>query len=96
MDLNCCRAQEQMPSLSWDRVKQGFVALEKLYGSTNQQLNAFAFMAVRHGDSETARQIFTRIGDNWDEDVWGGKDRFERSKITLSLLPKNEGIDAAP
>ena len=89
-NLNCCRVKAQMPNLSWDRVKQGFAALEKLYGSTNQQLNAFAFMAVRQGDSETAQQLFTRIGDNWDEFVWGSKDKFERSKATLSLAPKND------
>jgi hypothetical protein len=89
-DLNCCRAQQQMPDLSWDRIKRGFAALEKLYGSTNQQLNAFAFMAVRQGDSETAQQLFTRIGDNSDEVVWGSKDKIERSKATLSLAPKND------
>ncbi|MGA8675286.1 MAG: DUF4034 domain-containing protein [Candidatus Acidiferrales bacterium] len=94
-DLNCCRAKEQMPNLSWERVKQGFAALEKLYGSTNQQLNAFAFMAVRQGDRETAQQLFTRIGDNWDEVVWGNKDKFERSKATLSLAPKNDVTAAA-
>ena len=85
MDLNCCRPTAWMPNVSWDRVKQGFAATEKLYGITNQQLNAFAFMAVRQGDSETAEQLFARIGDNWDQDVWGGKPRFDRSKATLSL-----------
>jgi hypothetical protein len=94
-NLNCCRPKAQMPNLSWDRVKQGFAALEKMYGSTNDQLNAFAFMAVRQGDSETAQQLFTRIGDNWDEDVWGSKDKFERSKATLSLAPKNDVTAAA-
>jgi hypothetical protein len=94
-DLNCCRAKAQMPNLSWDRVKQGFAALEKLYGSSNQELNAFAFMAVRQGDNETAQQLFTRIGDNWDEVVWGNKDKFERSKATLSLAPKEDVTAAA-
>jgi hypothetical protein len=96
MGLNCCRRKAQMPNLSWDRVKQGFAALEKLYGSTNEQLNAFAFMAVRQGDSETARELFARIGDNWDENVWSSKDRFERSKATLSLDGKNDVTGEAP
>lgn len=85
MNLNCCRERPQMPNLSWDRVKQGFAATEKLYGTTNQQLNGLAFMAVRQGDSETARQVFSRIGGNWNEYVWGNKDQFDRSKTTLSL-----------
>ena len=71
-----------------------FAALEELYGTTNYQLNAFAFMAVRQGDTETAQQMFTRIGDNWDADVWGTKDKFERSKTTLSLDRKNDVTDA--
>ena len=94
-NLNCCRPKAQMPNLSWDRVKQGFAALERLHGSTNDQVNAFAFMAVRQGDSETAQQLFARIGDNWDEDVWGSKDKFERSKATLSLAQKNDVTAAA-
>lgn len=77
---NCCKAREQMPNLSWDRVKQGFAALEKLYGSTNHDLNAIAFMAARQKDSEFAQQVFTRIGNNWDEPVWGSKVNFDKSK----------------
>jgi Domain of unknown function (DUF4034) len=92
--LNCCRQRQQMPDLSWDRVKQGFAALEKLYGTTNYQLNAYAFMAVRQGDTGSAQQLFTRIGDNWDADVWGTKDKFERTKMTLSLDRKNDVTDA--
>jgi hypothetical protein len=53
LDLNCCRPKQQMPSLSWERVKQGFATLEQLYGATNRQANALAFMAVRQGDTET-------------------------------------------
>jgi len=88
---NCCGVKGQLPNLSWDRVKAGFAALEQLYGSTNHQLNAVAFMAVRQGDSEFAQQIFGRIGDNWDEAVWGGKVRFDKSKASLTLSP-----DAGP
>lgn len=85
-----------MPNLSWERVKQGFATLDKLYGSTSQQRNALAFMAVRQGDSVTAQQLFTRIGYHGDEYVWGSKDKFERSKATLSLAPKNDVTAAAP
>jgi hypothetical protein len=82
---NCCKAKEQMPNLSWDRVKQGFAALEQLYGSTNHELNAIAFMATRQKDSEFAGQIFARIGDNWDEVVWRTKAKFDKSKASLTL-----------
>jgi len=82
---NCCKAKEQMPNLSWDRVKQGFTALEQLYGGTNHELNAIAFMAVRQKDSQFSQQIFARIGDNWDEEVWGGKVKFDKSKASFAL-----------
>lgn len=82
---NCCKAKQQMPNLSWDRVKQGFAALEQLYGSTNHELNAIAFMAARQKDGEFGRQIFTRIGDNWDEAVWGSKVKFDKSRVSLTL-----------
>jgi hypothetical protein len=85
LDVDCCRADPDMPGVSWDRVKQGFAALERLYGSTNRELNALAFMAVRQGDSEFAQQLFARIGDDWDQNVWRGKERFESSKSSLSL-----------
>jgi hypothetical protein len=84
-DANCCKSKQQMPGLSWGRVKQGFAAQEQLYGVTNRQLNAMAFMAVRQGDRNFAQEIFSRIGDNWDEAVWHSKQKFNESKTSLSL-----------
>ncbi|MGB9432312.1 MAG: DUF4034 domain-containing protein [Candidatus Acidiferrum sp.] len=84
---NCCKAKEQMPNLSWERIKQGFAALEQLYGSTNHELNAVAFMAARQKDNQFAQQIFTRIGENWDEVVWDNKAKFDKSKASLTLSP---------
>ncbi len=85
LDLNCCKPKAQMQNISWDRVKQGFAALEELYGSTNYEVNGLAYTAVRQGDRQFAQQLFTRIGDDWDEDVWHTKENFTRSKSTLSL-----------
>jgi len=85
LSLNCCKAKPQAPGVSWDRVKQGFASLERLYDGTNYERNALAFMAVREGDQEFAQQLFARIGDNWNQRVWGSKDKFESSKASLSL-----------
>jgi hypothetical protein len=84
LSLNCCKAKAQAPAISWDRVKQGFASLEQLYGATNFERNALAFMAVRQGDREFAQQLFARIGDNWNQRVWGSKDKFETSRSSLS------------
>ena len=62
--VNCCKAKEQAPNLSWSRVKEGFAALDELYGSTNHELNEMAFMAARQKDSEFVQQVFSRISDN--------------------------------
>ncbi|MGB6544499.1 MAG: DUF4034 domain-containing protein [Candidatus Acidiferrales bacterium] len=84
LSLNCCKNKAQAPAVSWDRVKQGFASLEQLYGSTNFERNAVAFMAVRQGDQAFAQQLFARIGDNWSERVWRTEERFENSKDSLS------------
>jgi hypothetical protein len=85
LSLNCCKTHPQAPAIAWDRVKQGFTSLQQLYGVTNYQRNALAFMAVRQQeDREFAQQLFARLGDNWSERVWRSKDKFDRSKASLS------------
>jgi len=91
VSLNCCRSHPQAPDISWDRVKQGFAALEQLYGSTNYQRNAMAFLAVQQGDQNFAQQLFARIGDDWSERVWRNKTKFENAKAALSLRPAAAG-----
>ena len=86
MSINCCGVRTFLPGFSWDRVKQGFASLEQLYGSTNQQRNAIAFVALRMGDKEFAQTMFARIGDDWTQSVWGHKESFDQSKASLTLV----------
>jgi hypothetical protein len=39
-----------------------------------------AYLALRAGDSETAQQLFARIGNDWDESVWRTKALFDASR----------------
>jgi hypothetical protein len=78
-ELNCCR-RTQAPALSWPRVRQGFAALDQLYGSTNHQRNVMAYLSLRAGDTETAQKLFARIRNDWDEDVWRSKALFDASR----------------
>jgi len=55
--------------VSWDRVKQGFIDRETLYGFSGRNLNAFCLLAAA-GDGETTKTLLARIGDAWDADVW--------------------------
>lgn len=82
--INCCRGT-QAPAMQWTRVRQGYFAVEQLYGTNNYQRNALAFLALRAGDQQTAQQAFAKIGDDWDQSVWRSKPRFDASRMGRSL-----------
>jgi hypothetical protein len=84
MMANCCR-MTQAPTMQWSRVRQGYLALERLYGTNLYERNAFAFLALRAGDTETAQAAFAKIGNDWDANVWGGKPRFDASRLGRPL-----------
>jgi hypothetical protein len=75
------------PTMSWTRIRQGYAAIQRLYGTNNFEMNAYAFLAMRAGDRETARQAFEKIGENWNADVWETKRRFESSRLFPYLKP---------
>jgi len=70
--LNCppCGTGSPGFKLSWPRVKDGYSAMERLYGTSNVKMNRFAFMAVKAGDQSTAKEIFSAIGEKWDRPTW--------------------------
>jgi len=68
------------PKLSWDKVKQGYAALEELYGGSLVKLNQYACLAVHAEDMALAQQLFARVGDRWDPHTWQSKAYFESSK----------------
>ncbi len=92
-DLNCCRST-QAPALSWPRVRQGFSAIDRLYGSTNRQRNVLAYLALRAGDAQAAQEAFAQIGDDWDEHVWRTKALFDASR-TGQVVGKTQPLRAA-
>lgn len=77
--VNCCRRM-QAPAMDEARVQRGFTALDQLYGSTNLERNEAAFLALRAGDTATAQELFTRIGNDWSAPVWRSKARFDASR----------------
>ncbi|MGB6310528.1 MAG: hypothetical protein WBF89_22325 [Steroidobacteraceae bacterium] len=92
--VNCC-GRTQAPAMSWPRVQEGFASIEQLYGSTNYQRNAMAYLALRAGDAATAKQLFARIGNDWDHDVWKTKARFDASR-TGEAIANIEPVGATP
>jgi hypothetical protein len=68
-------------SLSWPKIKEGYAALEHLYGTSNQKMNRFAFLTAKFGDKSAAKEVFARIGNSWDQGVWMDRKRFEAAKV---------------
>jgi hypothetical protein len=89
------------PHLSWDRIKRGFEAAEKDYGVSMLDLNRIAHLASYFGERDPiyADKIFTRIGEQWDEETWGRKEDFEKIKNWVSavapLAAQNRVIEEA-
>jgi hypothetical protein len=81
--LNCtpCGNAGSPANLSWPKIKEGYAALEHLYGTSNLKMNRFAFLAAKFGDKSAAKEVFARIGDNWDLSVWTSRERFEAAKV---------------
>jgi hypothetical protein len=86
--VNCCK-RSQAPDLSWPRVQRGFAAIEQLYGSTSHQRNVMAYLALRAGDTATARAMFARIGDDWSQSVWRTKVLYDASRTGQAIA----GVD---
>ena len=71
------------PNLSWERIEKGFESSEKQYGVSMLNLNLIAFLAFHnkyHHDAFVADKALTRIGEQWDEETWGRKEKFEWAK----------------
>ena len=76
------------PELSWDRIKRGFEASEKLYGVSMENLNRIAYLASYFGERDPvyAEKIFKRIGDQWDAESWRSHEDFEQIKQWVSAV----------
>ena len=76
------------PELSWDRIKRGFEASEKRFGVSMLNLNRIAYLASYFGERDPiyADKIFTRIGDQWDQETWKSKEAFDKMKQWTSAV----------
>jgi hypothetical protein len=76
-------ASGHLERMSWPMIKEGYVSMTQLYGTSMLKRNRYAFMAVAANDLPVAQQIFTEIGENWDPDIWRNKANFEQTKATV-------------
>jgi hypothetical protein len=81
-----CKDESEFAHFSWPRLQKGFNALQTKYGSSLNNDNKYALMAIRSNGWVEAESAFQRIGDNWDKDVWTNHDWFQQNRDTAAQL----------
>jgi hypothetical protein len=79
--LNClCKGEDHLTTMSWPKIKEGYAALEELYGASKLKKNRFAMMASKATDKPAAQLMFAQIGNDWDAGTWYKRSAFENAK----------------
>jgi len=98
--LTCGCNDDQELGLSWPRIQRGFEAFKRQRGTSMENLNLLARVAIKNRDAMIADRLFSRIGDQWSEEVWVARPRFESSRKwasqwspTVTPLSKTESDD---
>jgi hypothetical protein len=76
--------------ISWNRIKAGYDAMQKICGSNNLYDNRFAAFAFFAEDFPTASASLIKIGDKWEKDVWRKKEIFEGARTFTAQASKAE------
>ncbi|HET7892182.1 MAG TPA: hypothetical protein VFL34_11675 [Candidatus Sulfotelmatobacter sp.] len=73
---------EDSPKLSRERIVRGLEASEKRYGVSMWNLNRVAYLAIYYGppDVIVADKVMSRIGEQWDQETWQEKEKFDTMK----------------
>jgi hypothetical protein len=67
-------------TVTWPKLREGFLDIQKRYPESRWNANAFCRFAVQAKDRQTASVFFNRIGDHGDPN-WGGYGRYEMAKM---------------
>ena len=79
-ELICGCGSDSDLNLSWPRIKSGFAATEKKYGTSMENLNLMASMARAFNDAVLANKLFQRIGEQWSEAKWGSSAYYDGAR----------------
>lgn len=66
------------PRISWPKMKQGFIDMDRSYPNSPYNLNYYCMFACIAEEKETARKLFERIDNKPYINVWKGRANFER------------------
>jgi hypothetical protein len=75
-----CDGEGNFDKLSWPRIKEGYAALDHLYGTSNLKMNRFAYMATAAHDQAAAKPVFMQIGGSWTKELWRSLPAFEAAR----------------
>jgi len=64
--------------ISFPRMKRGFEASLRRYPDYVWEMNSYCYFACIAGDRDTARQLFQKIGDRWEKEVWRQRNYFQQ------------------
>ena len=79
--LNChCEIEEDLPKMSWRLIKEGYAAMDEMYGTSLLKKNRFAYMAYRQNDRGAAQKTLAQVSANWNASVWGARRTFETAQ----------------
>jgi ankyrin repeat protein len=62
---------------SWPRIQRGYETILETYPESSWRLNLYCWVACNQEDRAAATELFTRLNDYWDSDVWGTWKRYE-------------------
>jgi parallel beta-helix repeat protein len=78
-----------MLNFSYPKIKKGHIELLKKYPESDYHLNTYCLLASLYKDKETAKELFNKIGDNWENMVWHKEEVFKKYK-DWAYSDKNE------
>lgn len=62
---------------SWDKTRQGFRDQLRRNPESKWILNKFCLLATIAGDRQTAHELFTKLGEDWDRSLWQTESFYE-------------------
>lgn len=75
---------------AWANLLEGFRIIDKKYGASPTTLNQACLMAMTTNHVPIAAELFDRIGEDWDEEVWRSRNNFEGMRFIARKMVEEE------
>jgi hypothetical protein len=85
-----CPKEPILNAMSWERIKSGYQASERLYGKSLVRINHMAYLASKKKDVIAADDAFKRIANRWSEHVWSNEGIFQNWRDWVARMAPQE------